>query len=189
MVMKETNRVKIYNLANELRGIITSEMALEAGVPLVEMRKLVQRGALERISRNLYRVPFAPLDRYSTALANVMAVGPDAYLSGASVIALLDLGLFHPKKLFVSTTVKPRHKIPDEVLLTVKKPSEASEIVKYYDVPCESVFNAIDSLIGKAIWERLYDAISQAREEGFITAHEARSLNRSLKAQVEAENR
>jgi predicted transcriptional regulator of viral defense system len=181
MATKETNRVKIYSLANEMRGIITAEMALDAGVPLVEMRKLVQRGAINRVARNLYRVPFAPVDRYSDALEKVLAVGKNAYVSGPSVIALLDLGLFNPAGLHVTTTVKPRHSIPSSVQLKVIPASEAPEIVRYYDVPCEPVFNAIDSLIGRAMRERLYDAIDQALEEGFLTDLEAKALRRSVK--------
>jgi len=184
MGTRETNRVKIYSLANEMRGIITAEMALNAGVPLVEMRKLVQRGAIERVARNLYRVPFAPVDRYSDALEKVLAVGKHAYVSGRSVIQLLDLGLFNPNKLIITTTVKPRHSIPSGVHLQVVPASEAPEIVRYYDVPCEPVFNAIDSLIGRAIRERLFDAIDQAHEEGFLTDSEAKALRRSVKNHV-----
>ena len=184
MGTKETNRVKIYSLANEMRGIITAEMALNAGVPLVEMRKLVQRGAIERVARNLYRVPFAPVDRYSDALEKVLAVSKDAYVSGASVIALLDLGLFNPASLHVTTTVKPRHLLPKGITLYVKSASEASEIVSYYGVPCESVFDAIDSLIGRAMRERLHDAVDQAFQEGFLTDSEAKALRRSLKNHI-----
>jgi len=184
MAVKETNRVKIYNLANEMRGIITAEMALDAGVPLVEMRKLVQRGAIERVARNLYRVPFAPIDRYSSALESVLTVGKNAYVSGRSVIQLLDLGLFNPNKLIVTTTVMPRHRIPSSVHLKVIPASQAPEIVRYYDVPCEPVFNAIDSLIGAAIHERLHDTIDESFTQGFITKLEARALRRSLDAHV-----
>jgi predicted transcriptional regulator of viral defense system len=180
MAVKETNRVKIYNLANEMRGLVTTEMAAEAGVPAVEMRKLLQRGALERVARNIYRVPFAPVDRFSDALGNVLAVGKFAYVSGRSVIQLLDLGLFNPNKLIVTTTIKPRHTIPESVHLKVVSASQAAEIVHYYGVPCEPVFNAIDSLIGGAIHERLYDTIDEALSQGFITKLEAKSLRRSI---------
>ena len=183
MTQKLTNRVKIYNLANDMRGLVTAEMAAEAGVPAVEMRKLLQRGALERVARNIYRVPFAPVDRFSDALGNVLAVGKFAYVSGPSVIQLLDLGLFNPRKLNITTTVKPRHKIPAGVNVIVVPASMASEIVHYYDVPCESVFNAIDTLIGGAIHERLYDTIDEALSQGFITKLEAKSLRRSVAAQ------
>jgi hypothetical protein len=184
MGTRETNRVKIYSLANEMRGIITAEMALNAGVPLVEMRKLVQRGAIERVARNLYRLPFAPVDRYSDALEKVLAVGKHAYVSGRSVIQMLDLGLFNPKKLIITTTVKPRHSIPSGVHLIVMRPSEAPEIVRYYGVPCEPVFNAIDSLIGAAIRERLQETIDEALAQGFVTQLEAGALRRSLDAHV-----
>ena len=184
MAQNLTNRVKIYNLANEMRGLVTAEMAADVGVPPVEMRKLLQRGALERVARNIYRVPFAPVDRFSDALGNVLAVGKSAYVSGPSVIQLLDLGLFNPRKLNVSTTVKPRHKIPAGVNLIVVPASKASEIVLYYDVPCESVFNAIDSLIGESIHERLHDTIDEALSQGFLTKQEAKALRRSISAHV-----
>jgi len=138
MTTRVTNRTKIYALANEMRGIITADMAREAGVPLVEMRKLVQRGALERVARNLYRVPFAPLDDATLALEAIHTVGPSAYISGQSVLALLDLGVFNPRQIEVSTTINPRRQIPRHINVKVLSPSQAGHLVTYMASPANA---------------------------------------------------
>ena len=54
------NREKLRWLAFDHHGIVTTDQAVAAGVPAVELRKLAARGALSRVGFGVYRMEEAP---------------------------------------------------------------------------------------------------------------------------------
>lgn len=79
----------IYEIAADNFGLITSPEARDAGVNNQELVQYAQRGRLERLGYEAYRlcqrVP-EPNDAYVEALA---LVSPGAYLYGESVLKML----------------------------------------------------------------------------------------------------
>lgn len=82
---------KIYEIAADQYGLITTDEAKDLGIPNIELTKLAHRGKLKRLGYGLYRISrYIPtaLDIYAEA---VKMVGSDACLNGESVLALHNL--------------------------------------------------------------------------------------------------
>mgnify|MGYP000390844030 CR=1 FL=1 len=173
MSKRVTNRHKAYDLAANNFGVVTTSMAQDVGIPPVELRKLVQRGALDRIGRGVYRVPFMPVSKHSDIIETLKIVGEDAYLVGTSVLSFLDIGVFNPRKFQVSTPRRIRKALPPhvEVEYASRKP-----VREYEGVPCESVYSALSSVLGCTMSDRFSSALRQARERGLLDAREYRLL-------------
>lgn len=175
MTAKVSNRAKIYALAGEKSGIITLEMARSVGVPAVEMRKLLQRGALERVGRGIYRVPFATLDNFEQALEATLLVGEGAYVSGQSVLSMFDVGIYNPARARVASPNRIRKQIPRHIYVT-QTTQDPKNLVRYRGVLSESVFDALAGQAPREIFERFVDSCQHSQELGLITAAENRKL-------------
>jgi predicted transcriptional regulator of viral defense system len=168
-----TYRQRLYELIGDNHGIITIAMAAEVGVPAVELRKLTSRGALERAGRGIYRIPFAPLDKFQQAITALATVGEGATLVSTSVLALLDIGLEMPTKLLISRSKRTRAQIPNFVLLSKVRPKQ-TQIIE--GVCCQSVFEILQERTRTARLERVREEILQAEQLGFINEDQANEL-------------
>jgi predicted transcriptional regulator of viral defense system len=177
MKSRQTYRELIYGLIGDNHGLITIEMANRVGVPAVELRKLTSRGALERAGRGLYRIPFAPLDKFQQAIAALTAVGEGATLVSTSVLALFDIGLEMPTKLLISKSKskskRTRAKIPSFVRLSEVQPKQ-TQIIE--GICCQSVFEILLERTRTARLDRVRDEITQAQKLGFIDEGQANEL-------------
>lgn len=173
MKSRQTYRELIYGLIGDNHGLVTIEMANQVGVPAVELRKLTARGALERAGRGLYRIPFAPLDKFQQAIAALAAVGEGATLVSTSVLALFDIGLEMPTKLLISKSKRTRAQIPSFVRLSEVQPKQ-TQIIE--GVCCQSVFEILLERTRTARLDRVRDEITQAQKLGFIDESQASEL-------------
>ena len=97
MALTDTYRRRLHDQALEQYGYVTTRDAAEVAVPAVELRKLAQRGGLERVAYGLYRFEDIPRTGRDEFMEAVLRVGPEAYLSHDAVLALHDLGLANPR--------------------------------------------------------------------------------------------
>jgi hypothetical protein len=175
-----TNRYKVYSLIGDNHGVVTLAMAKEIGVPAVEMRKLAHRGALERVGRGVYRIPFAPTGSIQIAAEYLAIIGEGAYISGSTVPTLLQIGLFNPRRLEITTPNRYRGQVPEKVRLKRVAPEQAAKVVYYYDLPCQSVFDSLVSVLSFTDSDQFYTAIYDAEQYGYIGKLEARKLKRMV---------
>lgn len=174
-----TYREQVREIALDQYGLVSIADAAAADIPAVELRKLASRGALERVGRGVYRDPGVPgtmRDQYAQA---VLLVGPDAYLTGESVLALHDLALVNPSHIHVGTPHRVRTRLPRVVrALRRKLPPEALTVDE--GIPSTTVFQAIDDCMATVVSERLRDAIAVAGRQGLITLREQAVLRARL---------
>ena len=176
MAITQTYRTRVYELGSNRRGIVTPAMAEAAGVPPVELRKLAQRGALEKVGRGVYRIPFFDCDSYSDAIEALELVGNDAYLIGESVLSMLDIGVFNPRKIEVATPHRVRRQLPIFISLTYQQHPLGVTVTSYQGVECESVFDALRRVNTGTLRERMLSAIDESFGMRLITSQEKNQL-------------
>jgi predicted transcriptional regulator of viral defense system len=162
-----TNRTRLYELAPSYHGVITLQMAMEAGVPKVELRKLTQRGALERVARGVYRVPFAAVDNFSLMAERLASVGPDSYLIGDSVLSMLDIGVSAPR---LTEIASPRRFRGAALQLVKVVPAEnGAEVETINGIRVQSVYQILKARRGRVSDERLHGEVEQAWRRGYVS--------------------
>lgn len=169
---------QIFEIAADNYYLVSSRDAAEAGIPSIELVKLAHRGKLENISHGLYRltrhIPH-PNDTYAIAVAQV---GPDAYLFGESVIAMLGLAPTNQAYTCVAIPRRVRKRLPDNIRL--KKPIEGDVVTSYEGIPAQSITSAIRSARATMMDDRLKEAAQRAYEEGYILADEYADLKKEM---------
>ena len=178
MTKRQTNRDRLYALMSDNHGVITLESAAAAGVPAVEVRKLAARGALERVGRGVYLIPFAPVNKFQAAVAVLDSVAPDAYLVGRSVLSLLDIGLEMPFKYEVFVPRRTRRKLPSAVVLTKMQLGTEFEVIN--GVRCEPVFKILQQRVQFARPDRVERELDDALAGLYISSFEFDELHRQF---------
>lgn len=165
---------KIYNIAADNYGLITSAEAKAVGASDKELSRIASDGRLERVGHGLYRIKhYIPglLDPYAEAVA---LVGPEAYLFGEAVLAMHRLTSTNPQRITVATTKRVRRKVPD--WLRIVKGDRDGDITTYEGIPSQTVVAAIFSCKGSIMDDRLIEATKNAREQGLLTRGEETKL-------------
>lgn len=178
-----TSKVKYRDIVREIAldhyGYVTTNDAVEAGVPAVELPKLAARGGLENIAYGLYRVPDAPPTRYDQFAEALLRVGEGAYLHGESVLALFGLADVNPRRIKVAVRRRARPKLPAFVELTQVRGD--ARTTYYEGLESQSVADALLECRGRIEAERLLAATEQARAEGLLTTAEWRGLTKGIR--------
>jgi len=150
-------------LAGENLGLITLDNAKQQGIPSVAVHKLAARGEIERVGKGVYRSYLFPITEASAALEAVLAVDSGAILEGESVLSLLEIGDFNPKKYRVRTTTRIQRNLPGNVRAIVG-PVEAVE--KIAGVPCQPIRLALKEAAKSATRDQIAEAIKQMSSRG-----------------------
>lgn len=168
-----TNYEKIYEIAADNYGLITSAQAKQSGISDKEMCAIASRGRMNRLGRGVYKIcDYIPVknDPYAEAVA---LVGDGSCLYGESVLGMLNLMPFNPNYIYIATHKRVRKKLPSHIRL-IKCTSY--RIYYYEGIPSQKVYDAILSCISKVEPSRLAQAINNARKSGFINLKEQRAL-------------
>lgn len=169
---------RIYEIAADNFGLVTSAEAKELGASDKELSRLASSGKLERLGRGVYRIKHhvpEPLDQYAEAVA---LVGDGSYLFGETVIAMLGLAPTNPTRMTVATPKRVRRNLPPW-LKTLRR-DDAHDMTMYEGVPSQTVYGAIASCRETMMEDRLLDAVVNAREQGYLTRSEADELEALL---------
>ncbi len=168
----------IYEIAVDQNYMITAREAKAAGIPGIELAKLSQRGKLENLGYGVYRLTrYVPSEADPYAVAVALA-GPGARLHGESVIAMLGLAPTNPAFIYVESPRRVRRKLEDGVVL--KKANADEPITTYMGVPSQTVKHAILSARKTMMDDRLREAASAARDEGYLTRRELADLSKEM---------
>lgn len=169
-----TNFDKIYEIAVDNYGLISTEQANNEGVTNAELARFVKQGKLTRRNQGLYKlIKYVPVNEDIYAEA-VMTVGKDAYLYGTAVMALLELGLVNPSKLTIATPKRVRKKIPPWIELVNRNKKE--EITQILGIPSQNIVEAFKTCKGKIMPDRLEQAMQDAYTHGYINNEELQAL-------------
>jgi len=179
MALRQTHRRRLRERALDQYGYVTTRDADELGVPAVELRKLHQRGGLERIGHGLYRFEDIPPTANDEFMEAVLRVGEGAVLAGDAVLALHDLGRAHPRRLRVATPRRVRRQLPSFITVEQREVPRGEQTI-YEGIPAMTVAEAIRDCRGRLMPERLVEATVEAAHVGLIRTAEADSLLEEL---------
>lgn len=175
-----TYREDLWEIAVEHHGVVTTWQAKEAGIPAVELRKLAARGALEHLGRGVYRHRQVPFTHYTSLMAAVERIGPEAFLHGESVLAMFDLADVNPSAVQVAAPRRVRVKVPRTIAVTTRT-DVANDVVNYEGVPATTVFRALIDSAPRLMSDRLTSAADQALGAGLIDSREHKSVKAVLR--------
>jgi predicted transcriptional regulator of viral defense system len=181
MALAITNRRRLHDRALDQHGYVTTRDAKELGVPQVELRKLAQRGGLRNVTHGVYRFDDIPQSPHDQAMAAVLAVGPDAYLSHDAVLAMHDLALANPLRTRVGTPIRVRKQLPPTVEV-YRRDLDAAERTVYEGIPSTTVARALLDARGLIMDERLAEATREAERRGLVRKSEAARILAALGA-------
>ena len=180
-----TNYQKIYEVAANNYGLITSAQAKEIGVSDKEMTSIKNRGRIEHLSHGVYKiVDYIPVenDIYATA---VTSVGPEAYLYGESVLAMHRLCPVGTKNVYVGTPKRVRKKLPKWI--KIKNNHNDYQPSNYEGIASQSIKDAILSCKKTIMPSRLIDAAEEANRLGLLYGNDYKEVKSTLKEQYATE--
>lgn len=176
---KKSFRERLFDLAREQHGFITTADARALGIPPVELRKLAHRGKLANIRRGLYQFPQLGGSLNESYLLATLQVGIDAYLVADAVLAFHDLAQVNPRAIRVGTKLRVRHQLPAQVILADFTVPE-NQIEVRDGIKVTRVARAIIDCKGVVMKERLLHALSIAIDRGLVTSAETREVQMAL---------
>lgn len=178
--MRKTNyRQQLWECAVDRFGYVTTQDAIDLGIPPKELPKMMEHGGLEHIAYGLYRFsqfPQTAMDQYAEA---VLRIGADAYLTGETVLVLHDLIPLAPKRLRVGVGRRVRGKVPAWIEVRQERTLD-SDITEYEGIPSKRVARAIVECKPIMMHTRLLEATRNARQKGLITKKEEREVLNEL---------
>lgn len=152
-----TSYEKIWDVAEDNHGVITSAQASSLGVSNKSMVSMAVNGKLVRLGHGVYRLEMhvpGPYDEYAAAVA---LAGEGAFVRGASSLMLRNLIPFDPSRMYLGVRGRfRRHLSPT---YDVKVVSNAQ--IEYIEgIPVERVREAIaDARISGAADRERLDAV------------------------------
>lgn len=172
---------KATELAADQHGYLTTAQALELGIRRDTLRKMARRGALERVSWGVYRVPafpLSPLGQYMEAC--LWPAGPVGVISHQSALAIRDISDVSPARVHIilPRDFRVRRMIPAYLSIHNAELTE-DEIASEEGIPTTTVRRTIADCfrahLGPAL---LRQAIEDGERLGYPRSEEARELER-----------
>lgn len=160
-----THYEKIYEVAADNYGLITSSQAKQLGISDKEMSALAKRGRLVRRGHGVYKLVHYIPTHYDAYAEAVTLVGSEAYLYGESVIAMLELAPTNPSRVFIATPKRVRKALPKYITLVNADCAK----VYYEGIPSQSAADAIRSAKKTMMSERLIAATNKAYAQRYIS--------------------
>lgn len=179
MTKSRSYRDIVREIALDQFGYVTTNDAVDAGVPAVELPKLAARGGLNHISYGLYRVPDIPPTPYDQLAEAILRVGEGAYLYGESVLALFALADVNPRKIKVAIPRRARPKLPSHIDLVHTRESGPTTV--YEGLVAQPVADALLECRGRIESDRLVYAAKEARQQGLLTTKEWQRVKEGLR--------
>ena len=170
----------IFDEAIGYYGLFRTSQAKGLGVSGSAVLSLAKRGKLLRIAHGLYRIDkYVPqpdgLDAYAIAVARV---GDDAYLWGPSVLQAHHLCPTDPAKIYVATPSRFRGHLPQGIIL--KNGTKLRKVDFIEGIRAQSAGQAILSSQHIVMFERLLEAVENAKGKGLLSEAEAHSTLKEL---------
>ncbi|MGV3518799.1 type IV toxin-antitoxin system AbiEi family antitoxin domain-containing protein [Luteitalea sp.] len=177
----------LYEIAENQAGYFTAAQARAAGLHQVRLVQLAQQGAVERVSRGVYRVtrfPISQLGHYMEAVLwpQVRRADIVGVISHESALAIHELSDVSPARIHVTlpTAVRIRREVPKRLVIHYADlMAEDVETVEGVPVttPVRSIRDAHTSHLGADL---VGQAIADGRRSGKLPTAVAHRLQREL---------
>ncbi len=182
--MPITKDQMVYELAEPQHGYFTSAQARSAGLLKDMLVKMARRGAIERVSRGVYRVinfPVSPFSQYVEAMLWPQQ-GVRAVISHVSALTFHGLSDVSPSTIHITLPLghRVRREIPKH--LTLHYAALAESDVQMLDgvavtAPMRSILDSSAEHLSSAL---VRQAIEQGRDTGKLLARESAQLEEML---------
>lgn len=161
-------RRDLWEIASQHQGVVTLAAAGEAGVPAVELRKLASRGALQSYGNGVYTHRDVPVTSFTQPEIAVALAGEGAFLQRESVLHLLGLGQFNPRKIRVGTRRRVRRTLPEWMDLQYRPGMIEDDLISYQGISATTAERALLDMEHRMPTDRWSDVLKQARENGLL---------------------
>lgn len=161
-----TSLERLLEVAAHQRGYVTTRNAQELGVAPVELRKLKQRGRLERHAHGLYRLASFPHREHDELMRAALWADGRGVISHQSAIALWNLADVNPNKIDVTVPppYRPRRKGGESYRIWTRD-LDPVDIDHVDDIPVVTPERAIVEAANSGLQSRFVDqAIRTARD-------------------------
>ena len=177
-------RDRLWEVALDQHGYVTSADARELGINVVELGKLSSRGQIERVGYGIYRfdkLPTTPLDPYILA---VLWAGGRGVLSHDTAIELYEFAEVNPDRIHLTVPLGYRPRRRGGALYTVHHQSlDQSQTRRHEGIRIVKPVVAIDQVIDSNVASHLVrQAIVTARARGQISMADLDRLVAKLEA-------
>ncbi len=170
---------KVLEVAVDQHGYVTTAQARTLGIHGDTIRKMAARGALERVSWGVYRMPTFPPSPFAQYMeACLWPAGVVGAISHESALAIRGLSDVNPARvhLTVPKNFRVRREIPPHMVVHNADLSE-EELVSVEGVPTTAVRRAIEDCHGKHLGPALLrQAIEEGQRQGYLRAADVREL-------------
>ena len=159
-------------------GIVTTDDARGICNPRIELPRWAKSGRLENIGRGVYRLRLYTPSEYDQYAEAVALVGKEAFVYGVSVLAMHNLALVNPSKVYVATGTRRRKRLPQWIEL-VHAPKNIRRD-DFNGIRSQAVADAIRTCKDSVMHERLVSAIADAKRRGLVDYKEAQELEKEF---------
>jgi predicted transcriptional regulator of viral defense system len=177
-------QAKLWDVALDHYGYVTTEDARRLGINVVELGKLAYRKQLGRVAYGIYRFEQLPVSQFDPYMLATLWAGGRGVLSHDTAMELYELSDINPDKIHLTVPdgYRPRRQGGEFYEVHHENLNE-SQIRRHEGIPIVTVPIAIDQAIRTGVPTHLVrQALTTARERGAITKAEHRDLMRRLEA-------
>lgn len=163
----------VVRIAVRQHGYVTTAQAREHGVDRHALKKMANRGNLERVSRGLYRVPSLPYSEFSDYMEAVLwPEGETGVVSHESALSLFKLSDVSPDRVHITLPTGyriRRRQIPRRFSVHYAD-LESREVDSLEGVPVTTPERALRDCHEAGTGARLLrQAIEEAEREGYLS--------------------
>lgn len=177
--MPSTAYDTLMDIAADQHGYVTTSQARTQSVTPNAIRMMANRGALERVSWGVYRVPTFPPSPFAPYMeACLWPAGVMGTISHESALAIRELSDVNPAKvhLTVPKHFRVRREIPRH-LVVHNADLEDDELTSVEGVPTTTVRRTIEDCHRKHLGPALLrQAIEDGQRQGYVRRDDAREL-------------
>jgi predicted transcriptional regulator of viral defense system len=175
---------RLWEVAVDQHGYVTSDDARELGINVVELGKLSSRGQIERVGYGIYRfdkLPVTPFDAYVLA---VLWAGGRGVLSHETAIDLYEFADVNPERIHLTVPVGYRPRRQGGDLYAVHHQNlEQAQVRRHEGITMVKPVVAIDQVIDSHLASYLVrQAIDIAHARGRISEADGIRLEAKLEA-------
>ena len=177
--MPSTAYDTLMDIAADQHGYVTTAQARTHGVTPNAIRMMAHRGALERVSWGVYRVPTFPPSPFAHYMeACLWPAGAMGAISHESALAIRELSDVNPSKIHLTVPkhFRVRREIPRHLVVHNADLAD-EELASVEGVPTTSVRRAIEDCHRKHLGPALLrQAIEDGQRQGYLRAVDAEEL-------------
>lgn len=127
-------------------------------------------------SMGVYRHNGVPHDAWTDLAGTLASVGPGAFLEGYTVLAMFDLALVNPPKIYVGTPRRHRGAVSAHTVVTTRPHMAPEDLTEYEGLRSVTVRRALLDGVQIILSDRMQDAVVDAQRRDLITDLEAKEI-------------